>query len=265
MSILDRILKEKKEEVKILKRDFPKSRFADSEFFEKKALDFTGKLDGTKRLAIIAEIKKASPSKGIIKKKFNHIEIANIYFENDVDAVSILTDEKFFEGNIKYLNEIAEIKSTPILRKDFIIDETQVYQSKSAGADLILLIAEILSAAQITELTAAAAELGLEVLLELHSKEQLAKINFSKNILIGINNRDLNTFQVDLSNTVNICKLLPGQVNVISESGIKTKSDVEILKQKSTVSGILVGEHLMKSKNLDSSIKELKDWCVNES
>ena len=264
MSILDQIVKEKMEEVRILKRDFSISRFTDSEFFEKDAHSFANKMENLNRLAIIAEIKKSSPSRGVIKDNFNHIEIANVYFENDVDAVSILTDEKFFKGKIKYLNEIAKIKSVPILRKDFIIDELQIYQSKSAGADMVLLIAEILSASQIAELTAAASELDLEVLLELHSEEQLAKIDFRKNNLIGINNRNLKTFHVDLAATFKICKLLPESVNVISESGIKTKSDVEMLKQETTAKGILVGEHLMQSDDIDYAIKELKDWCMNE-
>ncbi|MFH1195894.1 MAG: indole-3-glycerol phosphate synthase TrpC [bacterium] len=265
MTILEQIVEVKKEEVKILKRDFSVSRFSDCEFFARRPISLMNKFETEKGLSIIAEIKKASPSKGIIKENFNHIEIANVYFENNVEAVSVLTDEKFFRGNTKYLNEIARFKSAPLLRKDFIIDAMQVYQSKSIGADLILLIAEILSPVQISELTSAAHELGLEVLLELHSDTQIPKINFNTNKLIGINNRNLDTFQVDLSTTGNISKQLPEYVHVVSESGIKTKTDIDLLKNETGANAILVGEHLMSANNLDSSLKELIGWCKNEN
>jgi len=263
MTILEQIVEVKKEEVKNLKRDFSKSRFACSEFFEKKSFSFIEKLNSRSGLAIIAEIKKASPSRGIINNNFNHIEIANTYFGNNVDAVSVLTDEKFFQGSTKFLNEIAGFKSAPLLRKDFIIDELQVYQSKSIGADIILLIGEILSSDQISELTLAAHELGMEVLLEMHSVNQLQKINFGTNNLIGINNRNLDTFQVDLSTTIKISDQLPEYVNIVSESGIKKKIDIEILKKTKT-KAILVGEHLMMSENIDVALKELIGWCKYE-
>jgi len=263
MTILEQIIEVKKEEVKNLKRDFLKNRFSDSEFFEKKSLSFIERLNSPRGLAVITEIKKASPSKGIINNNFNHIEIANTYFENNVDAISVLTDEKFFQGSTRFLNEIASFKSAPLLRKDFIIDELQVYQSKSIGADIILLIAEILSSDQISELTLAARELGMEVLLELHSDNQIQKINFGTNNLIGINNRDLDTFRVDLSTTTTIGDRLPEYVNLISESGIKKKIDIEILK-KTKIKAILVGEHLMMSENIDKALKELISWCKDE-
>jgi indole-3-glycerol phosphate synthase len=264
MTILEQIIEVKKEEVKNLKRDYSKSFFSDSEFFEKTSISFIEKLNSTMGLAIIAEIKKASPSKGVIKNKFNHIEIANIYFENNVEAVSVLTDEKFFQGNINFLEEIARFKTTPLLRKDFIIDELQVYQSKSIGADIILLIAEILSQNQICELTIASHELGMDVLLELHSENQIPKINFTTNNLIGINNRDLDTFKVDLSTTIEIGRRLPEYVHIVSESGIKQKTDVELL-HKTNTKAILVGEHLLASDSIDKSLKELISWCKNES
>lgn len=264
MTILEQIVEVKKEEVKNLKKDFSKSRFADSKFFEKKPISFTEKLNAAKGLAIIAEIKKASPSKGVINNNFNHIEIANTYFENNVEAVSVLTDEKFFQGSVKFLNEIAKFKSAPLLRKDFIIDALQVYQSKSIGADIILLIAEILSGNQISELTSAAKELGMEVLLELHSAGQIPKINFNENKLIGINNRNLDTFQVDLSTTVEMCNQLPDYINIVSESGIKEQVHIELLRKTKT-KAILVGEHLMASGNIDKALKELIGWCKDEN
>jgi indole-3-glycerol phosphate synthase len=264
MTILEQIIEVKREEVKNLKRDFSKSKFADSEFFEKPSIGFVEKLNSTTGLAIIAEIKKASPSKGVINNNFDHIKIANTYFENEVDAVSVLTDTNFFQGNIRFLKEIARFKNAPLLRKDFIIDELQVYQSKSIGADVILLIAEILSPNQISELTIASHELGMEVLLELHSENQIPKINFTINNLIGINNRDLDTFKVDLSTTIEIEKHLPEYINIISESGIKLKTDIELL-HKTNTKAILVGERLLASDNIDKSLKELIGWCKNES
>lgn len=264
MTILDQIMKAKKEEVKNLRKEFSKNSFADSEYFNKRPISFLERLNSAKGLAIIAEIKKASPSKGVINSNFDHIEIAKIYFENNIEAVSILTDEKFFQGSTKFLNDIAKFKSAPLLRKDFIIDELQVYQSKSIGADLILLIAELLSPNQILELTSAAHEMGMEVLLELHSENQIPKINFNFNKIIGINNRNLNTFQVELSATIKIGKQLPEYVNIISESGIKEKNDIELVRKTNT-KAILIGEHLMSSTNIDYALKKLIGWCNDAS
>lgn len=264
MTILEEIYEVKKEEIKKLKQDFTLSRFQDSEFFEKPKLSFNKAITNDDRISIIAEIKKASPSKGIIREKFNHLEIAYTYMENEVEAISILTDVNFFKGNLNYLRDIAKIKSVPLLRKDFIIDEYQIFEAKSNGADVILLIAELLSSAQINELTEAAKENDLEVLLELHSLDEIKKVNFAKNEIIGINNRDLKSFEVDIKTTEIISKNLPDNVLVISESGIRTSDDVDFIK-RTKAKAILVGEHLMKNKNISDSVKRLKDWCSIES
>ena len=183
---------------------------------------------------------------------------------NSVNGVSVLTDKNFFKGDIKYLNDIAGIKSVPLLRKDFIIDELQVFEAKSNGADFILLIAEILSENQIKELTHAAFESDLEVLLELHSEEELGKIDFSLNNLIGINNRDLKDFSVNLKTSISIAENLPENVIVVSESGISEEDDLKRLKD-SPVQAILVGEHLMKANNIEDNLKQLIEWCNRES
>lgn len=264
MSILNEILEVKKEEVKKLKAEFSLSRFKDSLFFDKKKLDFFNALSNKNEISIIAEIKKASPSKGIIKNDFNHLKIAETYFNNDVDAVSILTDVNFFKGSIQYLNDIALIKTIPLLRKDFIIDEYQVFEAKSNGADAVLLIAEALSQSQINDLTSAAIEIDLDVLLELHNKEEINKIDFSLNNIIGINNRDLKSFSVSLDTTLNISDELPGNVIIVSESGISTKHDIEILKESKT-NAVLVGEHFMASESPEDEIKRFKEWCIRES
>lgn len=264
MNILDEILEVKKQEVKKLRQDYSLSRFQDSEFFIKKRLSLANSLIDDKNISIIAEIKKASPSKGIIREDFNHLKIADIYLAQEVNAISILTDVNFFKGSINFLNEIAHVKNKPLLRKDFIIDEYQVFEAKSNGADIILLIAEALSTSQIEELTHAAKESDLEVLLELHAEEQLSKINFEQNKIIGINNRNLADFSVKLSTTIEIADKLPDDVLIISESGISSMEDINRLKDSRT-NGILVGEHLMRSNNIADSLKELKEWCYHEN
>jgi len=262
MNILNEIIEIKKLEVKKLRMKYSKSDFMSEELYHSPAISFIDQLNDSQDISIIAEIKKASPSKGIIREDFNHLKIAQDYFAAGADAVSVLTDEKFFRGSISYLKDIASIKTVPLLRKDFIIDELQVLESKANGADIILLISEILSADQIKELTLAAKEAGLEVLLELHNRNQFDKIDFSANNLIGINNRSLSTFKVDLTITKEIAKYLPKEVFIVSESGITTKEDIAYLKDVG-VNSILVGEHLMKSVDIKQSMLELKRWCSN--
>jgi len=264
VTILEQINEVKKDEIKLLRRDYNLSRFGDSEFFLKPRLSFYDSLNNPDRITIIAEIKKASPSKGIIKEDFNHFDIAEIYMDSGAEAISILTDVNFFKGSITYLNDIAKIKTVPLLRKDFIIDEYQIFEAKANGADAILLIAESLSRGQIGELTAAAEETDLEVLLELHSSDEISKINFNQNKIIGINNRDLKTFNVDLNTTNEIGELIPANNIVVAESGIKSKDDIEFIK-KSKAKSILVGEHLMAAKNISEAVSELRQWCTIEN
>jgi indole-3-glycerol phosphate synthase len=177
-NILKEIVAVKRDEISLLHKDFTLSRFKDSEFFDKSKISLTEAVEVSTEISIIAEIKKASPSKGILRHDFNHRKIAEIYTETGASAISILTDVNFFKGSINYLFDAARDKTLPLLRKDFILDEFQIYESKSFGADAVLLISEILSANQIKELTHAAAEVKLEVLLELHSEDQISKINF---------------------------------------------------------------------------------------
>jgi indole-3-glycerol phosphate synthase len=263
LTILDEILAVKKEEVSGLHSDFSLTRFKDSEFFDKARLSLFDALYEGNDISIIAEIKKASPSKGVILENFDHKKIADIYIHAEVGSISILTDKNFFQGNIEYLRDIAAIKTCPLLRKDFIIDEYQVYEAKSNGADVILLIAEALSKSQISELTHAAEETDLEVLLELHSESQLNKIDFELNRIIGINNRNLENFNVDLDTTSTLCDRLPEELVIVSESGIKSEADLKILKDL-PVNAVLVGEHLISSDNIDYSLKQLKEWCIRE-
>ncbi|MEG8947147.1 indole-3-glycerol phosphate synthase TrpC [Rosettibacter firmus] len=257
MNFLDKILLEKKEEVRNLKQKFTISLFKNEKYFENKTISLFNALKRNNKISLIAEIKKASPSKGILINNFNHIDIAKSYMSCSVEAISILTDRKFFNGDINYLKDIAQFKTVPLLRKDFIIDEIQIYEAKAFGADAILLIAEILSKNQIQELTSVAHECGLEVLLEFHSPSQLDKIDFNKNKIIGINNRNLESFHTDIKTTIQLTKYLPDDVIKVSESGINTDDDITKLKQ-ANVDAVLIGEHFMKSHNLEKSINDFQ-------
>jgi indole-3-glycerol phosphate synthase len=263
MGILEDIFQVKKQEVKKLRSKYSYSNFNQFDLFGRKKLSLTAALNRDNNVALIAEIKKASPSAGIIKEDFNHLEIAEIYLENQVNAISILTDEGFFQGNINFLREVAQIKTVPILRKDFIIDEIQILQSKANGADAVLLISELLSKDQLIELTHVAYEADLEVLLELHSKDQLEKIDFEKNTLIGINNRNLHDFTVNIATTIEIGSNLPDTLTLVSESGYHSFDDIQIVK-KTKINAILVGEHLMRANNLEVALAEFKGWCRRE-
>lgn len=260
MNILDKIIERKKEEVKGLKSRYSLRDLQDSHCFERSVLSLKGKIESEKKLSIIAEVKKASPSKGLIRKDFNHLEIAKAYMGSGASAISVLTDKEFFQGSIDFLRDIAELRTVPVLRKDFIIDIIQVYEAKANGADAMLLIAEALSKSQITELTHAATEAGLEVLLEVHSERQLEKIDFSVNRLIGINNRNLENFVTELKTTSDVSRELPSDVVIVSESGIQSRESVEVIK-KTRAGAILVGEHLMRRSDIASALKELNEWC----
>ena len=264
MSFLSDIIEVKKEEAKLLRRDYSFSRFRDAEYSGSKGLSFSDALNRKDSVSIIAEIKKASPSKGVLLNNFNHLRIADTYFENSVDAVSILTDKIFFKGSIEYLSDNARIKTVPLLRKDFIIDEYQIYETKSYGADAVLLISEILSENQIKEFTLCAKETDLDVLLELHSIESIDKIDLSINTIIGINNRNLETFETNIETTKIISGLLPKDILRVSESGIKSRNDFDLLKSQG-INAVLIGEYLMAAPNIPDRIKELKEWSRFEN
>jgi len=208
------------------------------------------------KIKLIAEIKKASPSEGIICEIFNPVSIAKIYEESKVSAISVLTDEKFFQGNLLHLKEIKKVTHIPILRKDFIIDEYQIYESKVAGADALLLIADCLSIEKINNFLNISESLGLNCLVEIHNRDDLEKVLQTKAKIIGINNRNLYTFVVDLKTTFMLKLLIPKDKIVISESGIKTNKDVQLLQEKG-IDAILVGTTLMKSENIKDKIKEI--------
>ncbi len=263
-NILSEIIDSKKIEVKKIKTQKTIKSFEDYELFSLPTLSFIKNIEANSGLNLIAEIKKGSPSKGIIRKSFDPIVIAGNYIKGGADAISILTDEHYFHGSLNYLGEIAKIKNLPLLRKDFIIDEIQVYEAKAYGADIVLLICEVLHKEEIRELTSCAYSLGLEVLLEMHSLDQISKIDFDLNKLIGVNNRDLRTFNTSIQTSIDVSAQLPNDVHFISESGINGKSDIDKLKSLPNCKGVLVGEYFMRRQNIFYSTKEFKNWCANE-
>lgn len=211
---------------------------------------------------VIAEVKKASPSAGVIREDFDAVAIAKEYERCGADAISVLTDEKYFQGRLEYLEQIKEAVEEPVLRKDFIIDTWQVYESRATGADGILLIAEALPAGHLMDLMIAAAELTLTVLLEVHDADMLLKVRslvgFPKKgySVLGINNRDLGTMEVDLNTTSRLAELLDNTNELVAESGIRTRADVEKLKRIG-VRAVLVGQVLCESANIEKKFEEL--------
>lgn len=208
------------------------------------------------KIKMIAEIKRASPSKGIIRKDFDHLSIARTYEEKAVSAVSILTEEDFFHGNLKFLSEVKKVLTKPILRKDFVFDEYQIYESRANGADAILLIAAILDKNQAAEYLHLSKELGLYVIFEVHNFKELEMALLIDSDIIGINNRDLKTLQVNINTTFELKKEIPSDKVTISESGIKTREDVKRLEDAG-IDSILVGTALMEAEDIGKKIDEL--------
>lgn len=207
-------------------------------------------------IKLIAEVKKASPSKGVIRDNFDPVGIARIYEDSGAACISVLTEKKFFQGSLDHLGMIRKAVDLPLLRKDFIIDEYQIFEARTAGADAILLIAACLDEPQIQDFLGSARDLGLDVLVESHKPKELDKALSAGAILIGINNRDLTTFSVSLQTTFDMLKDIPDDRIVVSESGISNREDVARLEQAG-VDAVLVGEALMREDEIGGKVKEL--------
>lgn len=205
---------------------------------------------------MIGEIKLKSPSAGVLRKSFKLEQLAKIYQKNGVSAISVLTDKKFFNGSISNLSRVKRAVSIPVLAKDFFIDPYQIYEARAAGADAVLLIVRILSDKKLSELFALGKKLGMDSLVEVHSRGELERaLNLGADI-VGVNNRDLDTFHVDIGVSLALVRFIPEKVCAVAESGISTKKDALMLK-KAGYDGILAGEALMRSKNPGRSIKQL--------
>jgi len=221
-----------------------------------KAISFNEAIKREGKISFIGEIKQASPSAGVLRKDFSHIEIAKIYRDAKVNAISVLTESEFFLGKINYIEDIKKEIDLPVLRKDFIIDEIQILESRAVGADAILLIMRILDEARLVRLYDFSKELGMDVIVEIHTEKELKKVLATNANIIGINNRNLNTLKVDLKTTQKLTPFIPQAITKVSESGINTLKDVLLLKGLG-VDAILVGESLMKVDNIAEKIKEL--------
>jgi len=214
------------------------------------------------QLRVIAEVKKASPSAGVIRADFDPVAIAKSFFENGAAAISCLTDEKYFQGSLDYIAKIKEAVPLPVLRKDFIIDPYQLYQSRVAGADAVLLIGECLAEAQLMDMLILATELKLTTLVEVHDVEQLLKVRphigfpHPSYTLLGINNRDLRTMTTDLNHTLRLMGMVENHDILVAESGIKTPQDVARLRREG-IHRILVGEHLMRQPDVGQALRQL--------
>ena len=224
-------------------------------FAFEKALDSTNSTKSTMRF--ICEVKKASPSKGIIAQDFPYLQIAKDYESAGADCISCLTEPEYFLGKDEYLREIAKAVKIPVLRKDFIVDSYMIYQAKTLGADCILLISEALELAQMCEFCDIAKSLGLSVLIESHSENALENALQTSAKLIGVNNRDLRSFKVDLGTSVRLKKLVPKDRIFVAESGISTRKDIELL-QSHGINAVLIGESLMRESNKINALNALK-------
>ena len=253
--ILDRIIKVKRREVDYLQESTSLEALKKAVRYLPSPRDFRKAISG-RDCSIIAEVKRNSPSKGRIREDFDHIEIASLYEENGAVAISVLTDEEFFEGKNSYLSEIKETVSIPLLRKDFIIDPYQIYETRIIGGDAVLLIAGLLEKKTLRQFIDLAESLGLSPLVEVHSREELDKALAADAGIIGINNRNLKTFSTDLRTSMELAPSVPEGRIVISESGIHTREDLEALMQKG-IHSFLVGEALMKAPDIGKKLMEL--------
>jgi indole-3-glycerol phosphate synthase len=254
-SILEKIVSEKKREVAAKARSLPLAALKERLAARKTPRDFAAALRGD-NIKLIAEVKKASPSRGVLVRDFDPLALASTYARSGAAAISVLTEVAHFQGSLEYLAAIRDRVSVPLLRKDFIFDAYQVYESAVSGADALLLIASILSPEQLGNLLELSHSLGLACLVEVHDEREMDKALKSGAEIIGINNRDLKTFKVDIETTHRLRPLVPGGKIVVSESGIGRRDDVIKLKAWG-VDAILVGEALVTAQDIPARIKEL--------
>ena len=245
MNILDEIVANTKSKLEIKKSEIDIEELISK--IDNKSMEesnFKKSLENQKQ-SIIAEIKKASPSAGIISENFDPVSKAKEYESFGAAALSILTEEDYFLGSISYLVNVKKVSDLPILRKDFIIDAYQIYESKLIGADCILLIAAILSDEQLQNFTNIADQLGLDYIIEIHDKDELSRVEIFSKAIIGVNNRDLKTFEVDINNSILLRNEFKQDNVFVSESGIKSRKDIDMLKENN-INVFLIGESLMK-------------------
>ncbi len=257
-SILDQIVARKKKRVEGLKESMPLEMLIEYNRLNKKSRkgNFKGALKNRDRISIIAEVKKASPSAGVIREDFDPVSIIKTYDSMPVDAVSVITEEDFFKGSIETLALVERLSDKPALMKDFIIDEYQLHDALRWDADCVLLIAKILAPELLEEFISKSKRLGLDSLVEVHSRSELDAAVSAGAEIVGINNRNLETFEVDIETTINLIDHVPEHIVRVSESGVRTGDDIKRLFA-SGVDAVLIGEVLMRSKDISLKLREL--------
>jgi indole-3-glycerol phosphate synthase len=257
--ILKQIVAKKKERILLAKQQLSQEELILRMAGLAPTRPFKEAISKPRQISLIAEIKQASPSAGLIRQDFNLEEIARIYQEAGVQAVSVLTEEDFFRGSLDYLNQVKNITTVPILRKDFILEAYQIYESRYFGADAVLMIADLLTKDKLVELMEIADSLGLDYLVEVHDEKELKKVLGLKVPVIGINNRSLRSLEVDFKTTEKLFTLIPRDKTVVVESGIKNSQDVLFLKILGA-SAVLIGTAFMEAAEIKGKIEEIMGW-----
>ena len=255
-TILDKIVATKWQEIAAAKAVLPERELRELADCAPPPRDFFAPLAAPGPIKLIAEVKKASPSKGVIRADFDPVKIAQIYEAHGATCLSVLTDELYFQGNLDYLRDVRAAVAIPVLRKDFILDVYQLYQARAVGADAVLLIAECLDDCNLRKLHNEAVVLGMAPLVELYEPENLQRVFDAGAMLIGVNNRNLHTFEVDLDHTLRLRDRVPDQCVLVAESGIRTRDDVKRL-QAAGVDAMLVGESLMAQDDTAAAVDKL--------
>lgn len=255
-TILDKIVATKREEILRAKQLRPETKLRAAIVDAPPPRDFFNALATGGPIKLIAEVKKASPSKGLIREDFHPVDIARTYEANGASCISVLTDEQYFQGSLEYLRDICAAVNLPVLRKDFILDSYQLVEARVAGADAVLLIAECLDDCNLRKLHNETVELGMTPLVELYAPENLTRVFDAGATLIGVNNRDLRTFEVDLQHTIRMRQRIPDECVLVGESGIHSREDAMLL-ERAGVDAMLVGEHLMSQPDIGAAVRKL--------
>ncbi len=254
-SILDKILDKKVDEVAVAKQQSPLATIRNLSERVSKPKDFRAALHRDDTVALIAEVKKASPSKGLLMPDFDHLMLGTTYAANGASAISVLTDETFFQGHLDYLTDLSKAVDIPTLRKDFIIDPYQIYEARLSGAAAVLLIVAALDDTQLADLYALITALGMNALIEVHNEAELDRAMKINPRIVGVNNRDLKTFDVDLGTTERIANLIASDVTLIAESGLKSGEDIAKMGAMGA-HAVLIGEGLVTANNIASTVQE---------
>jgi len=255
-TVLDEIVAHKRQEVRLAQQRQPFAMLEEQLSHATEVRGFLAALQNSQQPGLIAEVKKASPSAGIIRDDFSPVAIATAYENAGAVCLSVLTDEKYFQGHLDFLKQIRPLVNIPVMRKEFIIDRYQILEARAAGADCVLLIAECLNDDELQDLHNYAHQLGMDTLIELYEPDNLPRVLNTGAKLIGINNRDLRTFVTSLQHTFDLMQGIPKDVLLVSESGIRTHADLVRLREAG-VGGVLVGESLMRCPDIERAVREL--------